>query len=228
MGFDAWEPYQYMDVGNEVMGIDIELARHVTQAMGCELEYVQATWLELLQGVEEGTIDMLVGASKTEERESYAYFSNMYREESFALFVRQGEQHRYADFETLGDFVDAGYKLGIVNQYYYGDSVQAITESANYQEQISGAMISELNLARLIDQDVDGILEDERVGLSMIRRKGLSEYVTESHINTVASPIFAMFSRESVNEELIEEFNRELAVVHANGTYAEIVARYGL
>lgn len=228
LGFDAWEPYQYLDVGNEVRGIDIELAKNVTQLMGCDLEYIQATWLELLQGLEDGSVDMLVGASKTPDRQSYAYFSNMYRQENFVLFVREGEGHRYDGIPTVEGFIEQGFNVGIVNQYYYGETIQELTKNDDYESQVLGAMISELNLARLIDQDVDGILEDELVGLSMIRRKGLHEYVAASHIQTATSPIFAMFSKESVSQEQVADFNEALATVHANGTYADILSRYGL
>ncbi|CUS48472.1 MAG: ABC-type uptake system substrate-binding component [Idiomarinaceae bacterium HL-53] len=228
LGYDAWEPYQYKDIGHEVRGVDIELAEAVLEHMNCDLEFVQATWLDLLRGLEIGEIDMLVGASKTPERERYAWFSTNYRDEQFVLFVREGELHRYREMNTVETFLNEGYRLGVVNQYYYGDPVQTLTSTDAFSDQVRGAIISELNMARLIDQDVDGVLEDELVGLSMIRRKGFAEYVTPSHIEVGASPVYAMFSKETVTEAQVEAFNAALVTIHNNGTYADILARYGL
>ena len=39
LGFDAWEPYQYADVGERVAGLDIELVAAVVEGMGCKLTY---------------------------------------------------------------------------------------------------------------------------------------------------------------------------------------------
>ncbi|MCC5854359.1 MAG: amino acid ABC transporter substrate-binding protein [Idiomarina sp.] len=227
LGFDAWEPYQYLDVGNVVRGLDVELVQAVASKMDCTITTQQATWTELLDRLQEGEVDMLVGASRTEQREEFARFSDSYRKEQFTLFIRTGELHRFT-MHTVEDFVRRGHRLGVVNQYYYGDEVQELYSDEELGPRFVGAMIGELNLARLLDDDIDGFLEDSFVGASMIRRKGMHEYVMPSDIQLPASNVYVMFSRESVDQETVERFNEALHEVRESGLHADIMSRYGL
>lgn len=226
MGFDAWDPYQYIGVGNVVTGLDVEIVRAVADIMDCTIHTHQATWVELLHDVRDGEIDFVLGASFTEDREQFAHFSDPYREERFILYVREGEnRNRY---ETIADFVKAGNKLGIVNQYYYGDEISALTADEALADQFVGAIISELNMARLIDEDIDGFLEDSFVGASILRRKGLDAFIEPHGIDLGSSPVYVMFSKESVERETVEAFNRALAKIKASGRYQEIIEKYDL
>ena len=66
-------------------------------------------------------VDFVLGASQTTERKEFAYFSEPYRQELFQLYVRKND----ADLPVadLKSFLTAGHKVGIVNEYYYGDEV---------------------------------------------------------------------------------------------------------
>lgn len=77
-----------MTVGHTPAGLDVELVQALTKSMNCKLSVVQGSWLELLSMLREGDIDFVLGASKTEDRESFAYFSEPYRQERFQLYVR--------------------------------------------------------------------------------------------------------------------------------------------
>jgi polar amino acid transport system substrate-binding protein len=76
LGFDAWETYQYADVGERVAGVDIELVAAVVEGMGCQLTYQQGTWVDLLMALKQGEVDMLLGASKSEAIEQFGLFSD--------------------------------------------------------------------------------------------------------------------------------------------------------
>ncbi|WP_198683965.1 substrate-binding periplasmic protein [Aliidiomarina celeris] len=226
MGFDAWEPYQYIGVGNVVTGLDVEIVRAVAHEMNCLIQTQQATWVELLQGVRSGNIDLVLGASFTEDRDAFAHFSDPYREEQFVLYVRQGEGRKR--YDSIEEFVSAGNTLGIVNEYYYGDDIRALTTNSEFADQFMGAVISELNMARLIDEDIDGFLEDHFVGASILRRKGLDAYIEPHGLNLGSSPVYVMFSKASVSWETVSAFNQALARVKTSGRYQEIVDKYDL
>ena len=99
LGFDAWEPYQYVDVGERVAGLDIELIATVVKDMGCQLTYQQGTWVDLLMALRQGEVDLLLGASKTQAREKFALFSDAYRMEEFSLYIRKNDKVR-AGYKT--------------------------------------------------------------------------------------------------------------------------------
>ncbi|MDP5149962.1 transporter substrate-binding domain-containing protein [Rheinheimera baltica] len=223
-GMDAWEPYQYMSVGNKAAGLDVELVEAITSSMGCDLNVVQGSWVELLSLLKNGDVDFVLGASKTQERESFAYFSEPYRQERFQLYVRKNAEHpAYADLKA---FVDAGHKVGVVNEYYYGDEVVALYADETRRTQFVGAIISELNMARLLDEEIDGLLEDSFVGASILRRKGLDKYIQPHSISLGQSDVFVMFSKASVQEDQVQQFNVGLAQLRADGRYNRIVEKY--
>lgn len=230
IGFDIWEPYQFIDIGDQVRGLDIEIAQATAALMGCELEFQQSTWVDLLYDMQSGDVDLLMGASKTDERETYAYFSQGYREEHFVLFVRSEDQRQFADM-NLTDILENDTSIGIVDSYYYGDEFQEYyiqqgdDESGNGAEFVS-AMMGEFNLVRLLDHDIDGFLEDRVVGHSLIRRKGLSEYIAPADIEVSSSSVYVMFSKESTDEALVEAFNQALDELRESGEYDLIMSRY--
>ena len=224
MGLDAWEPYQYMSVGNKVSGLDVELVQAVAADMGCGLDVVQGSWVELLALLKDGQVDFLMGASKTEERQNFALFSDPYRQERFQLFVRKDDDKQ--QFSDLKSFVTAGHKVGVVNEYYYGDDVAALYGDETLKPLFVGAIISELNMARLLDEEIDGMLEDSFVGASLLRRKGLDQYIEPHPISLGNSDVYVMFSKASVTPEQVQRFNQGLSALRANGSYNHIVEKY--
>lgn len=224
MGFDAWEPYQYIGVGNVVTGLDIEIVHAIADTMGCTIAMHQATWVQLLKALNAGEVDFVLGASMTEDRQQFAYFSEPYRQERFILYVRRYEGSM--PYKSISDFVKAGHKLGIVNDYFYGDEITTLYTDDAYHSQFVGAIISEMNMARLIDEEIDGFLEDSFVGASILRRKGLDQFIEPHGISLGSSDVYVMFSQQSVSEAKVEAFNRGLQQIKASGVYQQIIEKY--
>ena len=225
LGFDAWEPYQYADVGGRVAGLDIELVYGVAKAIGCDISYKQGTWVELLSLLKDGEIDMLLGASKTPAREEFALFSEPYRIEEFSLYIRNADMVR-SNYTSLTQFVESGSRIGVVADYLYGEEVAKLLDDPEKSKYFVNAIMGELNVARLLDQDIDGFLEDSFVGASLIRRKALSEYIVPQGIKVQTGNAYVMFSKESISPEQLALFNGELARVKASQTYQDLLNKY--
>jgi len=225
LGFDAWEPYQYVDVGERVAGLDIELVAAVVEGMGCQLTYQQGTWVDLLMALKQGEVDILLGASKTEAREEFALFSDAYRMEEFSLYIRKGDQVR-AGYNTLAEFIQNGSRIGIVGDYFYGPDVSMLLDSAETSKYFVNAIMGELNVARLLDEDIDGYFEDSFVGASLLRRKALSNYIIAHGITIQTGNAYVMFSQKSVTPEQLSDFNTQLAAVKNSEIYQHILDKY--
>lgn len=225
LGFEAWEPYQYIGMDQKPAGLDIELVQAVANKMNCEITPKQGTWVDLIAGVKSGEVDMLLGASKTVAREEYAYFSEPYRKEQFVLFVR-AEEIASLPQNTMTDFLSAGKKLGIVSEYYYGEELAQLYGDDKLKANFVEASLSELNLARLIDEEIDGMLEDRFVAASMLRRKGLDKTVSPHSISLGDNDVFVMFSKSTVPDTKVSAFNAAMAAIRQNGEYDAILARY--
>jgi polar amino acid transport system substrate-binding protein len=226
MGFDVWEPYQFKNVDNTVQGLDIELITAVTDAMSCKVEFVQGTWVELLDSLQNGEVDLLLGASKTKSREEFAYFSEPYRSEEYMLYIRADDAIR-AGYSDVQEFIDKGSTIGLVGDYYYGDNISDMLDDAATADQFKFAIMGELNIARLLDMDIDGFLEDSFVGASMLRRKNLGEYIKAHDFTINTGDIYVMFSQKSVTEEQVLTFNQALVNFKTSGEYKQILEKYG-
>jgi polar amino acid transport system substrate-binding protein len=227
LGFDAWEPYQYLDVGGLVTGLDIELISGVAENIGCELIYQQGTWVELLAALKRGEVDMLLGASKTEAREEFAFFSEPYRMEEFSLYIRNDDDVRQG-YETITEFVGSGSKIGIVADYVYGGEVAGLLDDPEQSKRFVNAIMGELNIARLLDEDIDGFLEDSFVGASLIRRKALSDLIVEHNIKIQTGNAYVMFSQQGITPEQLLRFNRELEKMKNSQAYSDLIHKYAM
>lgn len=227
MGWDPWEPYHYRTPTGETAGLDVELISAAAEAAGCELSFHQADFIDLLQMLREGEVDILPGATPTEERETFARFSIPYRQESFRLWVRAAEQERYAGW-GLTDLLEDGRRVGLTEGFIYGEEAEALLARPEYENQIVSSRIGDLNLLRLIDHDIDAVIEDSFVATSIQRRLGMEDDVMALQDPLSRGSVHLMFSRESVEAETVERFNEGLQTVIEDGTRDRILARYSV
>lgn len=221
VGFDAWEPYHYLGQAAQPQGLDIDILQALTRELNCELQLVPGDWANLLSQLQAGELDVLPGASKNAERESYAWFSDAYRQEQFVLLTRTEMEMDYADFPA---FIEAGHTIGVVSGYYYGDLINQLY--GEKPQAFVNAQISELNLARLQDEEISGALEDSFVAAAIIRRKGLSQQIQRHSLSLAPSEVYFMLSKKSISESQLAEFNQAISALQQNGSLAELISRY--
>jgi polar amino acid transport system substrate-binding protein len=226
LGFDAWDPYQYADVGGRVAGLDIELITLVSSKIGCDITYQQGTWVELLQSLKAGEVDMLLGASKTKAREEYALFSAPYRIEQFSLYIRQGDDKRKA-FDSIDKFIESDSRIGIVEDYYYGPQIAMLLEGLVTSKSFVNAIMGELNVARLLDNDIDVFIEDSYVGASLLRRKALSSRIMPHQTTIETGEVYVMFAKDNFSMQQLEQFNQQLISIKNSPQFAALVKKYG-
>jgi polar amino acid transport system substrate-binding protein len=225
LGYEAWEPYQYQTAGQKAAGLDIELIQAIASEMKCQLEFRQGHWSDLIGALKKGELDLLPGASKTVARESFAYFSESYRQEKFVLFIRSTDT-ALLQFTSLADLLAAGKKVGIVSDYYYGEGVANFYNDDNFKAAFVESPLSELNLKRLQDEEIDAMFEDSLVGSAMIRRKGLIEQVGQHSIDLGQTDVYLMFGKNTITEVQVKAFNQALQTIQQNGTYQAILDKY--
>ncbi|CAN5212279.1 hypothetical protein BH24PSE2_BH24PSE2_02350 [soil metagenome] len=225
MGWDPWQPYQYRDVGGEVRGLDVEIVSAIAEMSDCKLSFVSSDWATLLERLRTGDIDILTGATRNEQREQFAYFTDPYRDESFQLYVRAGEKDEYPS-TNLPELLDSGFRLGVTQEYLYGGEVSELEQNPEYADQFLPASVGEVNYSRLLNEEIDGFLEDPYVAATVMRSKGLTEEI-ESHPYVIeADPVSLMISKDSVSPELAERINQNLIELKSKEDYQDILDKY--
>jgi len=226
LGWDPYEPYQFADLDGNVRGLDVDLVTALSKAVGCTLRFTQNDWSKLLKGLQAGSIDLVAGASRTEERDTYALFSKPYRNESFVVFVRTGESSKWLA-ESLEEMVrDKKMRIGLIDGYVYGDTIDDLLGNADYSKNFISAPFSETHAANLLDGKIDGLLEDPYVASAMIKRKNLSERITKLEFAHRTGDVSLMFSKASVSPERVATFDAAIDAIKASGEFEQITQRY--
>jgi polar amino acid transport system substrate-binding protein len=119
-GWYPWDPYQYRDYRHGVpvlTGFDVEIERALERILGVEILLPETAWNAQLEALAAGTADIAAGATRSEARSAFAYFSKPYRSEADVLILPKGAAGRYA-FSTIDEmletFAKQKFRLGVV------------------------------------------------------------------------------------------------------------------
>lgn len=225
MGWDPWEPYQYEIAGGQVFGLDVDLVSAVARNAGCGLDFRKGSWRGLMRQLREGQIDLLAGATRTAEREEFAWFTEPYRDEEFYLYV-SADRFDELEARSLEEVLGRGFRIGVVDDYLYGEEIQQYQDDPVYEDQFVYAAMAETNMSQLLDGEVDGIIEDKFVGASIIRQKNLGSVVRAHPARFGSSPVSLMVSRASVDPQRFESLNRSVRELIDNGAIEKVLAQY--
>ena len=223
VGWEDWEPYQLMDSEGNYTGVDLDLAAAIIEGAGYQVEYIEEPWNRLMNSIENGSVDVALGASKTPERETYAYFSDAYRQETFVLLVRKGESDQY-DLSSLSDIPRSGFTLGTVRGYYYGEEFDALSEDDAFRRQIDEATSDMVNITKLVNGRIDGIIIDPVI--EVLRDPAFMDRVEIHPMEVYSNDSFMMFSKETTTPEIISAINESLQGLRESGEYQRIMSRY--
>ncbi len=203
-------PYEYYD-GEEVVGIDADIAAAVADKLGLELQIEDMEFDSIITAVQTGKADMgLAGMTVTEERKESVNFSDSYATGIQVIIVTED-----SDIATVDDL--AGKKIGVqlatTGDIYSKDDFG----EENVEEYNKGADA----VMALIQGKVDAVIIDNEPAKSFVEaNEGLkildTEYVTEEYA--------AAMNKE--NTELLEAVNGALAELEEDGTLQQIIDKY--
>lgn len=225
LGWDPWEPYHFMGPGGDVIGLDIDLVGAMAEHADCELSFRQDNWVNLLRMLQHGDLDLLLGATRTEEREAFAYFSAPYRTESFELYVRPDDIDLYQG-KPLETLLDEGFRIGVTQGYIYSGNISHLQAEDRFADQFIDAPIGEISFTNLLDHHIDGFLEDPFVCAAIARRRGWQDQIEPLPLDLESGEVHIMFSRETVEESVVARFDEALDMLQTSGQYEAIRERY--
>lgn len=224
LGWEDWQPYQYKNAKEEVTGLDIELMQAILENIGYQVTLHELPWKRHLNNVETGRTDLAASASKTPEREQYAYFSDPYRTESVVMYIRAEDSGNHK-FDSLQGIIGSEFTLAVTRGYYYGEEFEELMKNPEFKKHIREVNDNQLAQRQLVRNRVDGFLEDPIAASIELGDEGLLDKVS-IHMPIYSDDIFAMFSKKSTSMEMVEAFNKSLAELKKNGTYDQIMSKY--
>ena len=211
MGTNAFfPPYEYYE-GNEIVGIDAEIAAAIAEKLGMDLVIENMEFGAIITAITTGKVDIgMAGMTVTEDRLQSVNFSSTYATGVQAIIVK--EDSEIADVDGL-----AGHTIGVqestTGDIYcsdeFGDESVAKFKTGN------DAVIA------LVTDKVDCVVIDiEPAKAYVAANEGLkvldTPYAEEEYAIAMALD----------NTELLEKVNAALDELIADGTVAGILAKY--
>ena len=203
-------PYEYYD-GQDIIGIDADIAKAIADKMGLELKIEDMEFDSIITAVSTGKADLgLAGMTVTPDRQKNVDFSDSYATGIQSVIVKEDSTITKIDdlkgkkigvqLSTTGDiYATDDFGKDSVVQYNKGnDAVMALTQG-----------------------QVDAVIIDNEPAKSYVAaNKGLkildTEYATENYAACIAKD----------NTGLTKAVNKALAELKADGTLQKIVDQY--
>ena len=206
----AFPPYEFYD-GEDIVGIDAEIAGLLAEKLGLTLEIVDMDFSTMVTSVQTGGVDIgLAGMTVTEERLENVNFTDSYATGVQVIIVKEDSDIASVD-DLEGKLI--GVQEGTTGYQYcsedYGEeNVLAYTNGATaVQNLVQGA--------------VDCVVIDEQPALSFVEaNEGLKILDTEYVIEDYAAAV----SKE--NTALLDALNAALKELQEDGSIQKILDKY--
>lgn len=202
-------PFEYLSQ-NEIVGIDVEIAKKIAQKQNCELKIKDMSFNSVLTEVINGSVDMgISGITKTEERAKKVDFSDSYFTASQKAMVKNN-----SDIKSVKDIKDKkiGVQLGTTGDNYCTDNkLGEITRYDKYTDAVSALSNEIIDVLVL-----DGFTADQ------IAKKNKDFLVIPENITEESYCIAVKKGRT----DLIESINKVISEIKQNGELDQIVEKY--
>ena len=238
---DAFPPYEFKE-GDDIAGIDVEIAKAIAEKLGMELEIVDVEFGAVLTGVAEGKYDFgMAGITVTDKRKQSMDFSKTYATGVQVIIVADGSAITSLDDfynydEETGDPVslkNPDIKIGVqqdtTGDIYSSDAVAKwgfndLNEDGSVKtDRVKRYKTGADAIAALKTGTVDCVIIDQEPAKSFVSTntgihilEGDNEYAIEDYAICV----------KKGNTELLDKINNALDELKADGTIATIIAKY--
>lgn len=217
---DAWPPFT--DATMPSGGLANQLVSTALQRAGYDIGFEQTPWARALLGVGEGRYDILINAWYSEERTHIGEFSAGYLVNRIVFIKRKGSLIEYGgDYSTLHP-----YPIAVIRGYAYAQGFDA-------DEQLQKVPVHNFPLAvrMLTAGRVELTLEDELVARYNLSRESpklrnavefLPTPLSENQLRILVS------LKNPDHERIVASFDKQIALMKADGTYARLMKQYGM
>lgn len=218
-------PYQYTDIKGNLVGLDVEIASHIVSLLGCQLILEKLPPKRAQHLLKEGNLDLMAAASITSERHQYAYFSLPYRDESIALFVREGDAEQFQKL-TLNKALKKQLRIGAGLGGWYGVEYQAIKDQALEEGLLMLQNSTEQRIKMLSHKLLDVVIADLYVGYYHGNKYQNLTRIIDLPRKLNTDPVHFMLSRKVFNGSELDAFNQALVTFMASKQYSNLILKY--
>lgn len=216
---DAWPPFT--DARLPRGGLATALVTTALERAGFASEFEQAPWARALLGIGEGRYDVLINAWQSDARTRIGAFSQGYLSNRVRLLKRKGDVLR---FDTLSDLYP--HAIAVVRDYAYAAEFDNDGRLQKVPVRDFSVAVGMLAAGR-----VRLTLEDEYVARYYLQRESagvrnrvqfFGKPVSENSLHILVS------FRHPQHAQIVAGFDKAIAAMKADGSYARLLKDYGL
>lgn len=205
----TFPPYEYYE-GDEIVGIDVEIAQAIGEKLGMEVTVEDMEFDALIPALASNKVDIVAaGMTVTPEREKSVNFTDTYATAAQVIIVKKGSDIASSeDLEgkilgvqlgTTGDGLASGIKGAQVERFNkYFEAIQSVL-----QGKIDAVVIDSAPAKAFAEKDENLVILDE----------------------ALSSEDYAMAINKD-NTELLDKVNAAIAELDEEGTLDEIIDKY--
>lgn len=202
-------PYEFHE-GDDVVGIDADIARAIGEEMGMEVKIEDMAFDSIIPAVTSGKADFsAAGMTVTEDRKKNVDFTDTYATATQVIIVKEGSDITGPD-DLTGKKI--GVQLGTTGDIYADDIEDAEVERYNKGFEAVQALTQDKIDAVVIDGEPAKEFVAEADGLKILDEA----FTEEEYAIAVAKD----------NDDLLKKMNEALASLKESGKIDEIVAKY--
>ena len=202
-------PYEFHE-GDDVVGIDADIARAIGEEMGMEVKIEDMAFDSIIPAVTSGKADFgAAGMTVTEDRKKNVDFTDTYATATQVIIVKEGSDIAGPD-DLTGKKI--GVQLGTTGDIYADDIEDAEVERYNKGFEAVQALTQDKIEAVVIDGEPAKECVAEADGLKILDEA----FTEEEYAIAVAKD----------NDDLLKKMNEALASLKESGKIDEIVAKY--
>ncbi|WP_372873290.1 substrate-binding periplasmic protein [Shewanella sp.] len=223
VGYNNWPPYSWEDEDGNARGLDVDLLNLFAKQAGCELVFRQMPPRRSHQLMRAGKIDIMMGASKTEQRLDYAFFSEPYRLEVVNLFSVEGVN--VTDISAWPELLSRQYKLLVPQVGWYGEEFERSKSNLKRQELLVESP-DLLRSVQMLSRGRANIAIGDSLAFPFIAGQSEQIHLYRHSVTLNENDIHLMFSRESMSIEEVDAFNRAIDQSGKDGEIARLQLKW--
>ena len=213
----GYPPYEFVDVtssNQDVIGIDIELAKAIADELGVELEVQDMTFSSLLSSIPAHKIDLAIaGINPTDERRKTLDFSDTYLTAENKIIINKSDADTY---KTLDDF--KGKTIAVE---------KSTTQETVCQEVMTDSPLTSLEkvpdcILELKNGKAAGVVVENIVGEQYLLSDDTLQF-SDADLDRDKESAVAL---EKGNEDLLEIVNKVIKENQDNGNFDKWVEEY--
>jgi polar amino acid transport system substrate-binding protein len=212
----AYAPFESQNEKGEIVGFDIEVVQAAAAKAGIQVKFVNTPWEGIFNTLQQGDRDMIVSAvTITDERKQTMDFSDPYFDAAQLIAVKETSKvAKFADLKKL--------KVGVQTGTTGDEAVTKLLGKASTN--IKRFESTPLALKELEAGGVDAVVADNGVIANYVANNPGGKFKTVSDKEFVPEQYGIAFKKG--NTELQAKMNQGLAAIKADGSYAQIHAKY--